>query len=236
MRQTPDAVDVDSVLDDLRRRGKPENLAGMKRYGIATENALGVSLPDLRIIARKTGRNHDLALNLWRTGIHEARVLAALVDDPAEVTQAQMNQWVTEIDSWDVCDGCCSNLFDKTPFAYSKAMEWSRSDMEYVKRAGFVMMAALAVHDKLAEDEKFGQFFAEIRKGAHDDRNHVRKGVNWALRGIGKRNARLNREAIKTAETMFSESKNSKSARWVATDALRELRGEAVQKRLRRSS
>ena len=192
------------------------------RFGINAKGTLGVSIPALRQLARRHRRNHALVLELWATGIHEARILAALVDDPAQVTARQMEQWVRDFDSWDVCDQVCSNLFDKTRFAWGKAVIWSGRRHEFVKRAGFVLMAVLAVHDKQADDKMFRRFFPLMIREADDERNFVRKAVNWALRQIGKRNAVLCREAIQTAHQI--QALDSKAARWIATDALRELR------------
>lgn len=203
----------------------------MSRFGIETSSAFGVSVPKLRQFARKLGKNHSLAQQLWKTRIHEARILASMIDDPDEVTEEQMEKWAKDFDSWDVVDGCCGNLFDKTPFAVRKAVEWCRRPEEYVKRAGFVLMAELAVHDKQAPNETFMRFLPLISTGASDERNFVKKAVNWALRQIGKRNVALNRAAVQTAEGI-GES-DSKAARRVASDALRELTGTSVQKRLR---
>jgi 3-methyladenine DNA glycosylase AlkD len=183
-------------------------------------------------MAKQIGKNHLLARKLWISGVHEARILAGLIDDPEMVTEKQMESWVKDFDSWDVCDQVCSNLFDQTRFAHKKAIEWSKRNEEFVKRAGFVPMAALAVHDKEKSDREFENFFFLIKKEATDERNFVKKAVNWSLRQIGKRSAYLNRLAIKTAEMI--QKKNSKAASWVASDALRELTSEAVQKRLRR--
>lgn len=227
-------MSVEKVLQDLRGMAKAAHVDGMKRFGIATEGALGVSVPALRELARKLGKDHRLALKLWKSGVHEARILAAMVDDPSEVSETQMEAWVEDFDSWDICDGCCGSLFDKTPFAYAKAIEWSGRKEEFVKRAGYVLMAELAVHDKLAPDKSFLRFFEAIERGSMDERNFVKKAVNWALRQIGKRNPNLNQEALRLA-TRISEM-DSKTARWVAADARRELSSAAVQKRLRRSS
>jgi 3-methyladenine DNA glycosylase AlkD len=185
-------------------------------------------------MAKRIGHDHGLAKGLWESGVHEAKILAAMVDEPDKVTETQMEKWVDEFDSWDVCDGCCGNLFDRTPFAYEKALEWSAREKEFVKRAGFALMAELAVHDKVAPDERFVRFFGAIERGSTDPRNFVKKAVNWALRQIGKRNPKLNRAALDLA--MKISRKESRSAKWVASDAIRELRSEAVQKRLRRSS
>jgi 3-methyladenine DNA glycosylase AlkD len=204
----------------------------MARYGIRSAKALGVPAPTLMQIARRAGRNHDLALALWETGVLEARAIAALIDDPALVTGAQMERWAADFDSWAVCDAACNKLFDRTRFAWQKAVAWTRRKEEYVKRAGFVLMATLAVHDKEAADERFLAFLPIIEREATDERNFVRKAVNWALRQIGKRNVRLNAAAIETARRM--QAIDSKAARWIAADALREITGEAVQERLRR--
>lgn len=222
------------VIEELREMGDADAVAGMARYGIATKAAFGVSVSDLRAIARRLGRDHGLALELWDSGFHEARILASMVDLPEEVTERQMEKWVSEFDSWDVCDGCCGNLFDRTPYAYAKASEWSRKKQEFVKRAGYVLMAELAVHDKAAKDSAFTGFFEDIVRGSTDDRNFVKKAVNWALRQIGKRNRKLNIEALAVAKRI-SEI-DTKSSRWVASDAVRELKSESVRRRLRSSS
>jgi 3-methyladenine DNA glycosylase AlkD len=202
----------------------------MARYGISVEGTLGVSMPDIRRMGKEIGKDHPLAEELWASGIHEARILAALVDDPKQVSEDQMERWVSDFDSWDVCDQVCGNLFDKTAFAWCKAVEWAARDETLVKRAGYVLMTQLAVHDRKADDSEFEQFLPIIAKGANDERNFVKKAVNWALRQIGKRSIHLNRLAIQTAEDI--RNFDSKSARWIAADALRELRGEAVQRRL----
>ena len=176
-------------------------------------------------------RGPDLAQALWNTGVHEARLMATMVDDPNQVTEEQMECWAREFDSWDVCDGTCSGLFRKTPFAYKKAAEWSTRREEYVRRAGFVLIATLAVHDKKTPDEAFERFFPIIEAGSLDGRNFVKKAVNWALRQTGKRNLRLNQRAVETAGRI--QALGSPSAGWVASDALRELTSEAVQRRLR---
>ncbi len=208
------------IIAHLRTLANPANVAGMARYGINSSDALGVSMPVLRQMARQHKRNHALALELWQSGIHEARIMAALVDDPKQVTARQMENWVRDFASWDVCDQVCSNLFDKTPFAHAKILAWTQSPDEYVKRAGFVLIAALAVHDKAAPDALFLGLLPVIEREAHDDRNFVRKAVNWALRQIGKRNGRLAPAAIATAHRILAQ--DTKPARWIARDALRE--------------
>ena len=222
----------DDIIESLETLSDPEAVKGMARFGINPENTYGVSLPNLRKIARETGKDHALAQQLWASGIHEARLLASMIDRQESVTEAQMESWVKDFDSWDVCDQCCSNLFDKTKFAHQRAIEWSERKEEFVKRAGFVLMATLAVHDKKAADEEFLKFLPVIKRESHDDRNFVRKAVNWALRQIGKRNPNLNVMAIKVAGEI--QQVNSKSARWIAADTIRELTGEAIQNRLTR--
>jgi 3-methyladenine DNA glycosylase AlkD len=220
------------VLEELRSRANPADLEGMARFGIDTKRALGGSrLPDLRALARRIGTDHKLAQQLWRSKVHEARLLAAMVDDPSQVTEEQMETWAKDFDSWDVVDGACCTLFDRTPFAWDKAVQWSEREEEFVKRAGFVLMACLAVHDKKSPDARFESLLPIIEREAGDRRNYVRKAVNWALRQIGKRNLRLNRQAIGTGERILKNG--PRSARWVASDALRELRSEPVQERLR---
>ncbi|GAI53353.1 unnamed protein product, partial [marine sediment metagenome] len=208
----------------------PEAVKGMAKYGINLEKNLGVSIPHLRQIAREIVRNHKLALNLWATGIHDARILAGMIGEPDKISEKQIEQWICEFDSWDVCDEVCMNLFEKLPLAYKKAVEWSSRNEEFVKRAGFTLMARLAVSDKKAEDEKFMEFFPCIKKESADSRNYVKKAVNWALRQIGKRNLNLNKMAVKVGEEIYSL--DSKSARWIASDALRELKNEKVLRRL----
>jgi len=220
------------ILDRLRSLGDPKAMEGMVRYGIRSANALGVSAPKLRRLAREVGKDHDLAAELWRTGIYDARILAALIDDPARVTVRQMERWAKDFDSWAVCDAACCCLFDQTPHAWTQAVEWTNRQEEYVKRAGFVLMAALAVHDKKAPDERFEAFLPLIAEHAIDKRNFVKKAVNWALRQIGKRNRRLNSLAIQTGERL--RQIDSRAARWIASDALRELTGDKVQARLNR--
>ena len=227
-------LNYEETIALLKAEASSSVAKGMKRFGIETRNALGLSVPFLRGVARRTGKDHELALKLWGSGIHEARILAAMVDDPKLVTERQMEDWVQDFDSWDVCDGCCSSLFDKTPFAYAKALEWSQRGKEFVRRAGFAMMASLAVHDKKARDEEFLHFLPAIREGSTDERNFVKKAVNWALRQIGKRNQRLNREAITAARQI--QHAGSRSAKWIASDALRELTSESVSRRLAKPS
>jgi 3-methyladenine DNA glycosylase AlkD len=208
-----------------------KDIEGIARFGINVENALCVSMPKIRKYAKEIGKNHELALQVWDSGIHEAKILAGLIDDREKVTDVQMEKWVSEFDSWDVCDQVIMNLFDKTEFAYKKAKEWAERDEEFVKRAGFAMMASLAVHDKKAPNELFIGFLKLIKEKSTDERNFVRKAVNWALRQIGKsRNIELYNIALKTAYEI-SEI-DDKTARWIAKDAIRELESDAVKKRL----
>ncbi len=223
-------MDSNEILRRLKSLGDPKAVEGMIRFGISPKNTYGISLPNIRMIAREVGREHELALELWSSGVHEARILASLIDDPKKVTGEQMESWVRDFDSWDVCDQCCSNLFDKTAYAFDKAAEWSARDEEFVKRAGFVLMATLAVHAKKAKDEEFTRFLPIIERESTDERNYVKKAVNWALRQIGKRNLALNSKAIETARQV--RKTNSKIAKWIASDALRELTSEPVRKRL----
>ncbi|MGZ5354453.1 MAG: DNA alkylation repair protein [Actinomycetota bacterium] len=219
------------VLRTLRVMGDRSRVEGMARYGINPRSALGVTVTELRVLARRLGRDHQLAASLWASGIHEARILATMVDDPALVTERQMEAWVAGFDSWDLCDQACGNLFDRTPFAFDKALAWSLREEELVKRAGFALMAWAAVHRKDVGDESFEAFLPAILAQATDDRAYVKKAVNWALRQIGKRSRRLNRAAIRTARAI--RKIDARSARWIAADALRELEGEPVQERLR---
>lgn len=202
----------------------------MSKFGINPENTYGISIPKLREIAKDIGKNHQLALELWKSDIHEARILASFIDEPEKVTENQLEKWVRDFDSWDVCDQVC-NLFEKTPYAHQKAIEWTNRKEEFIKRAAFALMAGLAVHDKKASNEQFEQFFPLIRKAATDDRNFVKKAGNWALRNIGKRNKALNKRAIEIAREI--QEINSKTAKWIASDALRELSSQAIQKRLK---
>jgi len=224
-------MEYNDILERLKALSNPKAVEGMARCGINPANTYGISIPNLRSIARETGRNHEMAQQLWASGIHEARILASMIDDPKVTTAAQMDGWVKDFDSWDICDQCCMNLFEKTEFAYQKAVQWSAVEEEFIKRAGFVMMARLAVSDKRSHNTQFEAFFPIIKEGATDNRNFVKKAVSWALRQIGKRNRSLNRKSIEVAEDI--SKMDSQSARWIASDALRELTSQAVQDRLR---
>ena len=242
MNESVDAADLArEILVELRTQAVPANVEGMARYSISSVGTLGVSMPAVRTLARDAKRRlgrgaeptrHDLAAELWASGVHEARILAALVDVPALVDEAQMERWVADLDSWDVCDQLCGNLFDKAPLAWEKSVQWTARPEEFVKRAGFVLMTQLAVHDKRAADERFRPFFPLMLRECEDDRPFVKKAVNWALRQVGKRNAVLHAEAILVAERMLEEHGDSRSARWIARDALRELESPAVAARV----
>lgn len=223
---------VESALRVLERHGKKRNVEGMARFGIRAKVVYGVSKPKLDEIVKRIGKNHALGLALWETGIHDARLLGMLISRPEEVTKAQMERWVRDFDNWDVCDGTCCHLFAGSKPAWKKAFEWGSRRKEFEKRAGFALAAYLAVHDKAAADAPFLKYLRVIEREAWDERNFVRKAVNWALRNIGKRNLRLNREAIRSAERIRKEG--TRAGRWIAADALRELRSEAVQQRLGR--
>ncbi len=227
-------MQYDDILKRLKSLADPKAVEGMARFGINPENTFGVSIPNLRKIAKETGRDRALAQQLWDSAIHEARILASMIDDSEMVTEEQMERWVKDFDSWDVCDQCCMNLFEKTKFAYQKAVEWSSNDKEFIKRTGFVLMARLAVSDKKADDKQFEPFLPIIKRESTDNRNFVKKAVNWALRQIGKRNLNLNGKAIETAKEI--QEIDSKSARWIAADAIRELTSQAVLERLQAKS
>jgi 3-methyladenine DNA glycosylase AlkD len=225
---------VSEILKQLKSLENPENVAGMALFGITTKKAFGISAPVLKNFAKELKRTtqdrHALALELWKTEIHEARIIAYLIDDPKQVTPAQMNEWAKDFDNWAICDGTCGHLFCRTRNAYHKAFEWSAREEEFIKRAGIVLMAYLAVHDKKATDERIAEFLPLLESKASDERNFIKKAVNWSLRQIGKRNLNLNKFAIEAAERI--KAQNTRSARWIAADALRELKGEKVRERL----
>ncbi len=215
-----DHADVNEIIEQLKALAIPENVKGMTRFGINPTNTLGVSMPKIRQLGRRK-KDHQIALGLWKTGIHEARILASIIDEPKLVTAQQMDAWTADFDSWDVCDQVCSNLYSKTPYAIDKAIEWSTSDLEFVKRAGFALMACIAVHNKQVEDIVFLRFLEIIESSSTDGRNFVKKAVNWALRQIGKRNAQLHVPALMTSRKLSRSS--DKTARWIGMDAVREL-------------
>lgn len=224
-------LSYEEIIQRLEELANPEAVAGMARFGITPKRAYGVTMPELRKLGKLAGTDHDLALRLWADGSREARILTSMVADPNLLDEALADAWVAEFDYWEICDQFCMNLFERAPFAYRKSHEWSRAEGEYVKRTGFVLMARLAVSDKKASDEPFHAFLAAVEREANDNRPAARKGINWALRQIGKRNLALNERAIATAEAV--QRLGTPGARWIAADALRELRSEAVQAKLR---
>ena len=228
---------ADEIIRKLESLENPDNIAGMARFGIAAKKAFGISAPVLKALAKEIKKQpdaHALALELWETGAHEARIIAYLIDDPKKVTEKQMDAWAADFDNWAICDGACGHLFCKTDPAYEKAFEWAERDEEFVKRAGLVMPAWLAVHDKKAPDERIAQFLPVLEKHAYDERNFIKKAVNWSLRQIGKRSLNLNRLAIEAAERI--KAQNTRHARWIAADALRELKSEKTLERIKKKS
>jgi 3-methyladenine DNA glycosylase AlkD len=224
--------DVSGIVSELKRLGTQRNVDGMARFGIRAKICYGVAKPSLDGLAKRIGKSHTLALQLWETGIHDARILAGMVDVSAEVTASQMESWVGEFDNWDTCDGTCCHLFVFAKPAWEKALEWGARKNEFEKRAGFALVAYLAYRDKAAPDRAFKDYLKVIEREAGDDRNFVSKAVNWALRNIGKRNLALNAAAIATAKRLHRSE--SGVTRWIAADSLRELQSDAVQRRLRR--
>jgi 3-methyladenine DNA glycosylase AlkD len=220
MMMVPTAAEI---LNELKANANSRNLEGMAKFGMAVGKRLGASVPVMRRIARQTGKDHRLARQLWKTGVAEARIVASMIAIPEEMTEKEIDAWVSEIDSWDVCDQVCMNLLEKTPLARRKIGEWSRREEEFVRRAAYALIACLAWHDKEALDQEFLAFMPVIRRGATDERNFVKKSVSWALRNIGKRNPRLSKAAIKTAKDL--QRLDSKAARWIAADVIRELEG-----------
>ena len=214
-------ADVEFILAEFQKHANMKNVEGQARYGIRPGTNLGISQPVLRSLAKKIGKDHKLAIELWKTNIHEARHLASMIADPIALTEQLMERWVKDFNSWDIVDGCCSNLFRKTPYAFDKAEQWCKREEEFVKRAGFSMIAYLAVHDKKAADSRYEEFFPYIYKYSVDSRNMVKKAVNWAIRQIGKRNERLCKKTIALAKKI--QQRDDSSSRWIAADALREL-------------
>jgi 3-methyladenine DNA glycosylase AlkD len=225
-------VETNEVLERLKALSHPEAVTGAAHFGIAPQTTVyGIALPELRKLAKSIGKDQTLAENLWVAGVHEARILASLIAVPKQMKPADMDRWAESFDAWDVCDQCCINLFSKCSCAHQKVVEWAARDETYVKRAAFALIAVLASHDKKAGDAAFEAFLPLIQRAATDERNYVKKAVNWALRGIGKRNGYLNEKAIQTAREILQIG--SKTARWIASDALRELTGDKVQQKLR---
>jgi 3-methyladenine DNA glycosylase AlkD len=222
--------DVQAAVEWLRKHGTKRTRDGMARYGLPSDQAFGVSVGDLRTFAKQLGRNHDLAVGLWQTGWYEARMLATMVDEPDRVTPVQMDQWCDDFDSWGICDTACFLLFDRTPHAWKKVTQWAKRTDEFGRRAAFALLASLAGHDKAATDDQFAACLPLIERAATDERNFVKKGVSWALRGIGHRSARLHGEALALAQRL-ADSPDA-TARWVGKDTLRDLNRPLVTKKL----
>jgi 3-methyladenine DNA glycosylase AlkD len=232
MAKTPAASPAASdVLAELKALGSKENRAGMARFGINTKRAFGVSMAAMRPLSRKYRRNHDLAQALWDSGFHEARILAALIDDPKQVTARQMDAWAAEFDSWDLCDQACMKLFAKTPFVEEKVAKWAKDEREFVRRAAFALIAGYTVAAKKADDKEFLRFLPTIEAHAGDARNFVRKAVNWALRQIGKRSQSLHKPALALARKLAAS--DDKTARWIGKDAVKELTDPVQIERLK---
>ena len=221
----------EEIISFLKSQSSEKNREGMKRFGIDINNAFGVSIPILRDIAKKNKKNHELALQLWKSGYHEAKILASMIDDPKMVSNNQLDEWIKEFNSWDLCDQCCLNLFIHTENPFNKAIEWTKRESEFERRAGFALMACLAFKHKKSEDKEYLPFFDLLKEYSTDERNFVKKAVNWALRQIGKRNKNLYNIALKTAEEIVQI--DSKSAKWIAKDAIREFNSEAIINRIK---
>lgn len=231
-RRRSASADASVVVAWLKRTGTGRTRDSMARYGLPSDGAVGIPVGTLKLHAKTLGRDHDLAAALWDTGIYEARLLAAFVGDPARLTPAQMDRWCRDFDNWGVCDTVCFSLFDRSPHAWSRVEPWARSEKEFVRRAGFALLACLGVHDKAAGDEAFARYLPLIERGAADDRNFVKKGVSWALRVVGRRSPALNASAVALARRLAASP--DPPARWVGRDALRDLTGPAVARALAR--
>jgi 3-methyladenine DNA glycosylase AlkD len=220
---------LNDIVKKLKNKANPDSLGGMARYGMSTANRLGVSIPDMRKLAKKIGKNHKLAGELWEKGLDETKILASMIGEEDKLTEEEAEKWVVDFNSWDVCDQVCMNLLDKMPFAVKKIKEWATRKEEFVKRAAFSLIACIAVHNKKMPDDEFIKFFPIIREASTDERNYVKKAVSWALRNIGKRNKNLNNEVLKFAEEL--ESVDSKSAKWIAKDTLKDIQRGNVKKK-----
>jgi len=225
-------VNVDDVIAWLKKTGSPKAAASLSRYGLPTDNAYGISVGVLQKYAKTIGTDHNLALKLWKTGSLDARILASFLGDPGKVTPPMMESWCRDFDNWGTTDTACFKLFDQSPHAWKMAGRWVTRKDEFQKRAGFVLIACLAQHDKAAKDAAFAKFFPMIEKGASDDRNFVKKGASWALRGLGHRSKAMHATAVKTA-TKLSKSEDA-TERWVGKDALRDIMRPVVLKKVSR--
>jgi 3-methyladenine DNA glycosylase AlkD len=229
MKNSNPKYTVKDIIEQLKSKANPDNLKGMARYGISTKNRLGNSIPFLRKLAKEIGKNNKLALELWEEGIDETRILASMIGEEDKLTEVQCEKWVADFNSWDVCDQVCMNLFKKLPFAEKKIKEWSKREEEFVKRAAFSLIACIAVYYKEMPDDEFIKFLTLIKNASTDERNYVKKAVSWALRNTGKRNKNLNKEVITFAKEL--EKEDSKSAKWIARDTLKDIQREKVTKR-----
>jgi 3-methyladenine DNA glycosylase AlkD len=231
-RLTPAQIQeqVQVALESLEKMSTQRHRDNLARFGIDATNPLGVSMTDIQKLAKRLGRSHELAAALWETNVYEARMLTAFVDEPERVTSAQMDRWCREFDNWAICDTLCFKLFDQTPYAWAKVATWGDKRDEFVKRAAFALLASLAIHDKSAADEQFMETLPLIERAATDERNFVKKGVSWALRTLGRRNAALNEAAVAVARRLVDSPEPS--ARWIGRDALRELTGALVKRQL----
>ena len=230
MKRSPLQQDVEAALSWLERKSTKRDRENLARFGINAKKAFGVSIKNIQALAKRLGRNHELALALWKTGAYEARLLTSFVDEPERVTPAQMDRWCRDFDNWGICDTVCFHLFDRTPHAWAKVSKWSDARPEFEKRAAFALLASLAGHDKDAADERFIETLPLIERAADDERDLVRKGVSWALRRLGRRNEALNRAAVDSARRLADSA--SAGARSVGKEALRELTSPAVKRQL----
>lgn len=225
---------IEAIIEELKRNGDPDAIESAAKFGVTAKDIFLVPTPKLREMAKRIGKNHPLAVELWKTGNYDARALACFIENPKEVTEEQIDTWVEDLDSWAVCDAACNYVFRKTPFAHKKVLAWSKREEEFVKRAAFSLIATMAVHKKEEPDATFTGYLPLIEEAADDKRNFVKKAVNWALRQIGKKNLNLHAQAMKTAEKLAK--RDSAAACWIAKDALRELKSEAVIDRLQKKA
>ena len=224
-------MNTKEILIELKQNENSKNKIGMARFGINTDKAFGISVKFLRALGKEIGKNHKMALELWESGYHEARILATIIDEPEKTSKTQLNNWLKDVNSWDLCDQLCNNLIVKTVYAYDLAFDWSRRKSEFTKRAGFTLFAVIAVHWKHLDDNDFIRIFPRIVEEANDERNFVKKAVNWALRQIGKRNSNLNKLAVEISQELIAVE--SKSAKWIGRDAFNELTDDKLRLRNR---
>ena len=225
-------MQIKKIMEHLKANSNPDDIPFMERFGITPDRTFGTKIPVMRTLAKEIGKDRKLAQKLWDKGYRETMIIATMIDDPKLVTEAQMDEWAADFSYWEICDQCVANLFARTQYAWEKAVEWSTSEHDGTKRAAFVIMARLAVAEKKEPDERFEKFFPIIKEGSTDERNDVKKGVNWALRQIGKRNMPLNKKAVKLAREI--QGLDSKAAKWIATDAIRELTDQKIVERIKR--